>query len=564
MNELVGALPRPVDAGSTRAPLRAMVDDDPWRDMTHPFRLRARWTALAAAGVVAASLTALAPASAAEPGGLAGSDLYLNPYSTTLEAAQSLSGQARDDAQLLGSIPSANWFTTGTPAEVQAAVDDVVSAADAAGQMPVLVAYNLPFRDCAQYSAGGAADTAAYAAWIDGFAAGIGDRAATVILEPDGLGIIPWYTTLDNNLEWCQPAELDPATAADDRFVQLNYAVDTLGALADTSVYLDGTGASWLNVGEISDRLLKGGVQDADGFFLNASNYQFTANSTYFGTWVSSCIAYVTEINPAGYGECGNQYWNGGPATGWQGVAMSQYGEWSADATDPALNTSGVTSRYELILGAVEPSTHFVIDTSRNGLGPWQYPAGTYPVHEDWCNPPGRGAGVTPTTTVDNPLVDAHLWIKVPGESDGKCYRGTGGPLDPARGIEDPAAGQWFPEQARELIALADPPLAPLTCDVKVTGTKVGKGFLAALVVQNRGTETVHPWTLSFTFEGDQKVSKVVGGSFTQVGADVTVTGTKLLPRLSPGKKTAVVVTGTGAANEPWLFFLNGRACTSG
>ena len=128
-------------------------------------------------------------------GGLAGSDLYLNPYSTTLEAAQSLSGQARDDAQLLGSIPSADWFTKGTPAEVQAAVDESSDAAAARGEMPVLVAYNLPFRDCAQYSAGGAADTAAYAAWIDGFAAGIGDRAATVILEPDGLGIIPWYTT---------------------------------------------------------------------------------------------------------------------------------------------------------------------------------------------------------------------------------------------------------------------------------------------------------------------------------------------------------------------------------
>ena len=80
--------------------------------------------------------------------------------------------------------------------------------------MPVLVAYNLPFRDCAQYSAGGAADTAAYKAWIDGFAAGIGDRAATVILEPDGLGIIPHYTTLDGNVEWCQPAEVAPATAA--------------------------------------------------------------------------------------------------------------------------------------------------------------------------------------------------------------------------------------------------------------------------------------------------------------------------------------------------------------
>ena len=104
---------------------------------------------IAAAALAAASLTVALPASGAEPdepSDLAGSSLYVNPFSTTLEAAQ-----------LLGSIPSAEWITEGTPAEAQAAADKVVSAAAAAGRMPVIVAYNLPFRDCAQYSAGGAA-----------------------------------------------------------------------------------------------------------------------------------------------------------------------------------------------------------------------------------------------------------------------------------------------------------------------------------------------------------------------------------------------------------------------
>ena len=95
----------------------------------------------------------------------------------------------------------------------------------------MLVAYNIPFRDCAQYSAGGATSVAEYEAWIDAVAAGIGDREAVVILEPDGLGIIPWYTTDQRRrAEWCQPAEADPATAASDRFAMLNHAVDALGA----------------------------------------------------------------------------------------------------------------------------------------------------------------------------------------------------------------------------------------------------------------------------------------------------------------------------------------------
>ena len=54
--------------------------------------------------------------------------------------------------------------------------------------------------------------------------------------------------------------------------------MDALGALPTTSVYLDGTTSGWLNVGDITDRLIKAGVERADGFFLNASNYQFTTN----------------------------------------------------------------------------------------------------------------------------------------------------------------------------------------------------------------------------------------------------------------------------------------------
>jgi len=526
------------------------------------FNHATRWGALVTAGVLTASLATTLPAQA-DPGEIVGSTLYANPHSSTLEAAQALTGQARADAQLLGSIPSADWFTSGTPAEVEAAVDEVVTAAAAAGEMPVLVAYNLPFRDCAQYSAGGAANTAEYQAWIDGFAAGIGDRPATVLVEPDGVGIIPHYTTLDGSMEWCQPAEVDPATATSDRFAQLNHAVDAFGALGSTAVYLDGTSSAWLNVGEVSDRLIKAGVRKASGFFLNASNYQFTTNGVSYGTWVSSCIAYVTEVTPGDFANCGNQYWNGGPANNWQGVAMSPYGEWAPDASDPALNTAGVESRYESILGGVEPTTHFVIDTSRNGRGPWDYPEGVYPAHEDWCNPPDRGVGVLPSTSTGIPLVDAFLWIKPPGESDGKCLRGTAGPLDPARGIEDPAAGQWFPEQARELVALALPPLAPLSCHVKVIGSKVGKGFVAALTIENRGSRTLNPWRLTWEFEGNQRITRVVGGTFRQSGKAVTVRAPLAFPTLAAGKKTAIALTGIGSAQAPWQFRLNGRACTS-
>jgi endoglucanase len=78
--------------------------------------------------------------------------------------------------------------------------------------------------------------------------------------------------------------------------------------------------------------------------------------------------------------------------------------------------------------------THYVVDTSRNGLGP----LGDGPL--DWCNPAGRAIGEKPAAVDDGTALDAHLWIKVPGESDGECDRG------------EPAAGQFWPEYAIGLV----------------------------------------------------------------------------------------------------------------
>lgn len=73
---------------------------------------------------------------------------------------------------------------------------------------------------------------------------------------------------------------------------------------------------------------------------------------------------------------------------------------------------------------------YFVIDTSRNGKGPKD---------EEWCNPSGRGLGLVPTTNTDYDKCDAYLWVKIPGESDGKCNGG-------------PKAGMFWGEQAEELV----------------------------------------------------------------------------------------------------------------
>jgi endoglucanase len=75
-----------------------------------------------------------------------------------------------------------------------------------------------------------------------------------------------------------------------------------------------------------------------------------------------------------------------------------------------------------------------VIDTSRNGNGPYAGPDAP-----QWCNPPERASGLTPQIDPGPAGIDAYLWIKDPGISDGSCNGG-------------PAAGQFYAQYA---VALA-------------------------------------------------------------------------------------------------------------
>lgn len=360
------------------------------------------------------------------------------------------------DAKLIAGMiatPQAVWFDGGTPKEVKRNVRTTVTVAAALGRVPVLVAYNVPGRDCAQYSAGGAATGDAYKAWIDAFTAGLGHAKVVVILEPDGLALLP--------TDCGQPDTYN-------RVALINYAAHALLADPNASIYLDAGHSAWHNVPDMASRLVQGGVRDVSGFYLNPSNYQYTANGIAYGTWISDCITYATVLDPGNYGACPDQYWNGGPHPAKiadllgenTGVALSPYGQWSDTTNTPELNTSGENVRYANMLGTTAATTHFVIDTSRNGVGPWPGIAG-HPASDtatqDWCNPPGRGLGLRPTANTGVPLLDAYLWIKIPGESDGACYRWTSGPTDPVRNMVDPAAGGWFPEMALELVHNAVP-----------------------------------------------------------------------------------------------------------
>jgi endoglucanase len=287
-----------------------------------------------------------------------GTSLWVDPVSPARSQASAWRADRPDDAAVMDRLaaqPQADWFG-GWSGDVRAAVDARVSAAATAGAMPVLVAYNIPQRDCGGASAGGVDSADAYRSWIRAFAAGIGTRRATVVVEPDALAL----DCLD-------------AAGREARDALLRDAVAVLAARPGVSVYLDAGHARWLSADEAAARLVRAGVEDAQGFSLNVSNFVATAESVTYG----------------------------------RAVAAAAGGK------------------------------HFVIDTSRNGLGPAGDAA--------WCNPPGRALGPLPSTgTVwsSDRRHDANLWIKRPGESDGPCNGG-------------PAAGAWWPESALGLARAA-------------------------------------------------------------------------------------------------------------
>ncbi|WP_188189845.1 glycoside hydrolase family 6 protein [Nonomuraea sp. SYSU D8015] len=344
----------------------------------------------------------------------AGDDVrfYVQPDTEAAQQARTWSVQGRTaDAALmraLSEVPAAIWLAGGEPADVSRTVREAVTRAARQRTVPVFVTNNIPARDCWN---GGAPNAEAYRAWIDAVAEGIGNRSAVVALEPSGLARMP------GSPECPQGGQ----AAATQRYSDLSYAVEALTGLGSTAVYLDGGLAGWPGFTQMADRLVNAGAVRADGFYVNVVGYRTTEQSLTYASQLSKCVYLRAAAR----------------------TASCAAGNLAAVPDDaPGL-------------------PHFVVDTSRNGTGEWQPPAGRFPAPDEWCNPPGRGAGARPTTDTRNSLADALLWLNSPGFSNGQCTRGTSGPADPAYGIVTPAAGQWWPDQALERARNAVPPLTP-------------------------------------------------------------------------------------------------------
>jgi cellulose 1,4-beta-cellobiosidase len=281
--------------------------------------------------------------------------------------------------------------------------------------IPVFVIYDLPGRDCAAKSSNGELslkDESRYQReYIDAIAAAFRThpaQKAVAIIEPDSLA------NLATNLALPTCAAAEPIYRRG-----VAYAVAKL-SLPNVSLYLDAAHGGWLGwernrkkVAEVFRSVLDaaGGSDRIRGFAVNVANYN------------------PTKVENGRRGKPSDP----GPDE------LSYVEDLKQSLAEVGINGKG-----------------FVVDTSRNGK------LGIRANGANWCNIAHAGLGERPRVA-PVPDVDAYLWLKPPGESDGTsdphAPRFDSNCASPEALPGAPQAGELFPAYLLELVKNANPPL---------------------------------------------------------------------------------------------------------
>ncbi|CAI5531039.1 unnamed protein product [Closterium sp. Naga37s-1] len=320
------------------------------------------------------------------------------------------------------------------------------TAAQAGGKAILVqfVIYDLPGRDCKAWSSNeeipkGGFDTYK-TKYINVAMACLQKKAANVrlslVIEPDSLPNIA--TNMGTNR--CD------ATTDKEYTEGVAHAIAELSQIPDTTLYLDSGFRGWLGWPEGMKRVV------AVYKKILARARQIRTN-----TKIRGFASNVANYSPL--------FASGCPTLGKCPLAKNlSTGEMCYD-WNPCIDENRFTARMNAYLAAAELPTRWIVDTSRSGR------AGIRNRWGSWCNVKGTGIGQRPEADPANaPQVDALVWIKPPGESDGHSTKFLGiFPVDRECNLDDalgldalpsaPRAGQWFQTQFTALVRYANPPM---------------------------------------------------------------------------------------------------------
>jgi cellulose 1,4-beta-cellobiosidase len=406
----------------------------------------------------------------------AGGRGYVNPeWKAKVEG---VSGGSR-----ISSNPTAVWIdriaaiegTSGSQSNGPMGVEDHLLEAVRQGASYIqFVIYNLPGRDCSALASNGELGPTEIdrykTAYIDPIAAYQNDarfRSLRIIniVEIDSL---PNLITNVSGRPSAKPV-CDTMKANGNYVNGIAYALRTFGAIPNTYQYIDVAHHGWVGWDDnfrptaqlIADTVrLSGSVNNVTGFISNTSNYS---------ALVEPYITVNDQTRPSKW------------------IDWNRYND----------ETSFVQAfRQELITQGLPSNIGMLIDTSRNGWGGSARPTGPRTtgtideqvngsrvdrrIHKgNWCNQSGAGIGERPRANPGPTGIDAYVWIKPPGESDGSSRlidnpdgKGFDRMCDPTYTGNDlngnnmsgalpdsPISGAFFPAQVTQLMQNAYPAL---------------------------------------------------------------------------------------------------------
>ncbi|EPS39051.1 hypothetical protein H072_7175 [Dactylellina haptotyla CBS 200.50] len=325
-------------------------------------------------------------------------------------------------AASLKTTPTFIWITWTQINYLEPQLLDAKAIQDETGQQQTipLVVYNLPGRDCAALASQGELQLGSdgipryMTEFIDPIVSIIRRYASlryVIVLEPDSLANLVTNMHIEN----C-------ANAAATYKAGIAYAISQFQD-KNVAVYLDIGHSNWLGwnsnlqpTAELFAEVKKWAGQRTNkfrGFISNVANYN----------------AYNSTTPDKIYGP---------------GPDNSNWNEWRFfRALTPYFTNFGLP-------------TKFIVDQSRSGQINIRSSANS------WCNVKGAGLGIRPTTDTGDCNVDAIVWVKPPGESDGTsnpdavrydALCGNADAFQPA-----PEAGDWNEAYIEMLIKNANPP----------------------------------------------------------------------------------------------------------
>ncbi|KAH8724739.1 cellobiohydrolase-like protein II precursor [Phaeosphaeriaceae sp. PMI808] len=368
------------------------------------------------AQITARAATACASAVTLSGNPFASRKIYANKFysSEVSSAAAAMTDSALAAAATkVADVGTFMWIDTRDKIKI---VEDTIKDVSC-DQIAALVIYDLPGRDCAAKASNGELPVGSLsvykAEYIDPIVAIFKKYpkvAIALVIEPDSL---PNLVT-NSKLQTCK----DSASGYRDGVA---YALKQLN-LPNIAMYIDAGHGGWLGW---NDNLKPGAKELATVYKAAGSPKQVRGFATNVAGWNA------WDLSPGEFSKATDAQWN-------KAQNEKQY----VTLFSPELKSAGMPSQA-------------IVDTGRNAVTNLRKEWG------NWCNIDGAGFGVRPTSSTGSSLVDAFVWVKPGGESDGtsdssaKRYDSFCGKEESFK--PSPEAGQWNQAYFEMLVKNAKP-----------------------------------------------------------------------------------------------------------